>query len=119
MFNELTVEEIDNEWEAAGGSADGEVMLSPQMFEQWVASFRDGFLEYRRLLHEMGVTTEDHEVRLFRRRAARRLRPAPAARPFLLLSPSPLSRRAGSASSSRLRAPGLRLRPQACRCVRR
>lgn len=64
LFASFTVEEIDEQFESAGGNEEEQVEITPAMFEAWLPKFRDGFLEHRRLLEDLGVQTDDLEVGL-------------------------------------------------------
>ena len=54
FFEELTVDLLDDEWDAAGGTADEEVSL--EMFESWARLFHRRYVAERKLLRGLGIT---------------------------------------------------------------
>jgi hypothetical protein len=106
LFDELSVEDIDDEWERAGGRSESDdVMLSPQMFDAWVVLFRSDYLEDRRSLRYPPAARHDGIVSATC--AKRRLLTHFVAR--LLASPQTARRAAGEATRSGSHAPGRRV----------
>ena len=56
FFDEMSKEQIDDEWDAGGCSSDASRPMSQQMFHAWLRQFRSRYLVERRLLRTLHIS---------------------------------------------------------------